>query len=84
MRYSHDVQRGEIGDEVIIQINNMNPNIDIYYAEITPELGSKIAVKLGKPDEEGKFRIRNTFGGFRDIIVYSDLDLKHQRGLIPL
>ena len=61
----YDVQWEEIGNEVIIQIDHVNPNIDMYYAEITLESGSRIAVKLGKPDEEGKFRIKNTFGKFQ-------------------
>ena len=48
----------------------------IYYAEITLESGSKIAVQFGKPDQEGKFQIKNTFGNLSDISVYTDLDLE--------
>ncbi len=72
----YDVQWKGVNDEVIIQIDKVNPNIDMYYAEITLESGSKIAIKLGKPDEEGKFQIKNTFGKFTDISVYTDLDLE--------
>lgn len=48
----------------------------MYYAEITLESGSRIAVKLGKCDEGGKFRIKNTFGKFRNISIYTDSDLE--------
>ena len=66
----------EIGGEVIIQIDKVNPNIDMYYAEITLDSGSRIALKLGKPNEERIFRIKNTFGKFRNISVYTDSDLE--------
>lgn len=66
----YDVQWEKMGNDVIIQIENINPNIDVYYAEVTLESGSKIAVKLGKPDEEGKFRIKNTFGKFSNFYLY--------------
>ena len=72
----YEVQWKETGDEVIIQIDNTNSNIDMYYAEITLESGSRIAVKLRQADEEGKFRIKNTFGKFRNISVYTDSDLE--------
>ena len=72
----NDAQWKEMGNDVIIQIDHVNPNIDMYYAEITLDSGSRIAIKLGKPDEEGKFRIKNTFGKFRNISVYTDLDLE--------
>ena len=72
----YDVRWKEIENEIIIQIDHVNPNIDMYYAEITLDSGSRIAIKLGKPDEEGKFRIKNTFGKFRNISVYTDLDLE--------
>ncbi len=72
----YDVQWKETGDEVIIQIDNTNSNIDMYYAEITLESGSRIAVKLGKPNVEGMFRIKNTFGKFGNISVYTDSDLE--------
>ncbi len=62
--------------EVIIQIDHVNPNIDMYYAEIILESGSRIAVKLGRPDDEGKFRIKNTFGKFGNISVYTDSNLE--------
>ena len=72
----YDVQWEENGNEVIIQIDHVNPNIDMYYAEVTLESGSRIAVKLGSPDKEGKFRIKNTFGKFRNISIYTDSDLE--------
>lgn len=72
----NDVQWKEIGDEVIIRVDDVNQHIEMYYAEITLESGSKIAVKLGKPDEVGIFKIKNTFGKFSQISVYTDLDLK--------
>ncbi len=70
----YDVQWKEINDEVVIQIDKANPDIDMYYAEITLESECRIAVKLGKPDSEGKFRIKNTFGNFTKIIIYDSLE----------
>ena len=72
----YDVQWKEMGNDAIIQIENINPNIDMYYAEITLESGSRIAVKLSKPDKEGKIRIKNTFEKYRSISVYTDSDLE--------
>ncbi len=31
----YDAQWNEVKDEIIIQIDNVNPNIEMYYAEIT-------------------------------------------------
>ncbi len=62
-------------DYVIIQLEEVNPQVETYYAEITLESGSRIAVELGKPDENKKFRVRNNFGKFRIIEIYTDLDL---------
>ena len=62
-------------DYVIIQLDENNVNVETYYAEITLESGSRIAVELGLPDEDGKFRVKNKFGKFRNIEIYTDLDL---------
>ena len=48
----------------------------MYSAEINLKSGSKIVVKLGKPDEGGKFWIRNTYGRFKNISVYTESDLE--------
>ena len=66
----------EIGNEVFIQIQNAMPTDEMLYGEITLESGSRIAVILGKPNEEGKFSIKNTFGKFSNISIYTDSDLK--------
>ena len=62
-------------DYVIIQLEEVNPQAETYYAEITLESGSRIAVELGLPDETGKFRVRNNFGEFTDVRIYTNLDL---------
>ncbi len=62
-------------DYVIIQLQEVNPEVEIYYADITLESGSRIAVELGKPDEYKKFRVRNNFGKFKSIKIYTNLDL---------
>ena len=62
-------------DYVIIQLENVNPQVETYYAEITLESGSRIAVELGLPDENKKFRVRNNFGKFKNIKIYTNLDL---------
>ena len=66
---SSNVQWEEENDEVVITIPYVIPRIEMYYAEITIESGSKIAVQLGNPDQEGDFQIKNTFGKFKDISV---------------
>lgn len=65
----------EENDYVIIQISEINLQVETYYAEITLESGRRIAVELGLPDQDGKFRVRNNFGKFTDIKVYTDPDL---------
>ena len=62
-------------DYVIIQLEEVNPEVETYYAEITLESGSRIAVELGFPDENKKFRVKNNFGKFRNIEIYTNLDL---------
>ena len=62
-------------DYVIIQLEEVNPDVETYYAEITLESGRRITVELGLPDEDGKFRVKNKFGKFRNIEIYTDLDL---------
>lgn len=70
-----DISWTEENDYVIIQMNEINPQVEAYYAEITLESGRRIAVELGLPDQNGKFKVRNNFGRFTDIKVYTDLDL---------
>lgn len=62
-------------DYVIIQLEEVNPQAETYYAEITLESGRRIAIELGLPDETRKFRVRNNFGKFRSIEIYTNLDL---------
>ena len=62
-------------DYVIIQLEDVNPDVETYYAEITLESGSRIAVELGLPAENKKFRVKNNFGKFRHIEIYTNLDL---------
>ena len=60
---------------VIIQLDEVDPTVETYYAEITLESGSRIAVQLGKPDKENKFRIENNFGKFTDVQIYTNKDV---------
>lgn len=60
---------------VIIQLEEVNPDVETYYAEITLESGSRVAVELGLPDENKKFIVKNNFGKFRNIEIYTNLDL---------
>jgi major membrane immunogen (membrane-anchored lipoprotein) len=60
---------------VIVQLEKVNPDVETYYAEITLESGRRIAVEIGLPDENGKFRVKNNFGKFRNIEIYTNLDL---------
>ena len=60
---------------VIIQLDEVDPTVETYYAEITLESGRRIAVPLGKPDKGNKFRIENEFGKFRDIQVYTNKEV---------
>jgi len=70
-----DISWTEENDYVIIQLNEINPEVETYYAEIKLESGGKIAVELGLPDQDGKFRVKNNFGRFTDIKLYTNLDL---------
>lgn len=70
-----DISWTEEDDYVIIQLIEINPEVETYYVEITLESGSRIAVELGLPDQDGKFRVKNNFGRFTDIKVYTDIDL---------
>jgi len=60
---------------VIIQIDEVDPTVETYSVEITLESGRRIAVPLGKPDSENKFRIENNFGKFTDIQIYTNNDV---------
>jgi len=60
---------------VVIQLEDVNRDVETYYAEITLESGRRIAIELGLPDETGKFRVRNNFGKFKSIDIYTNLDL---------
>jgi len=60
---------------IIIQLDDVDPTVETYYAEITLESGRKIAIPLGKPDKENKFRIENNFGKFTDVQIYTNKDV---------
>ncbi len=60
---------------VIIQLDEVDSTVETYYAEITLESGRRIAVPLGKPDKENKFRIENNFGKFTDVQIYTNKDV---------
>ena len=60
---------------VIIQIDEIDPDVENYYAEITLESGRRIAVQLGKPDKQNQFRIENNFGKFTDVQIYTNKDI---------
>lgn len=62
-------------DYVIIQLEEVNADVETYYVEITLESGSRIAVELGLPDKNKKFKVRNNFGKFRTVEIYTNLDL---------
>jgi hypothetical protein len=49
-----DISWTEENDYVIIQLTEINPQVETYYAEITLESGRRIAVELGLPDEGWK------------------------------
>jgi len=65
----------EVDRYVIIQLDKVDPAVETYYAEITLESGSRIAVTLGKPDKENKLRIENNFGKFTDVQIYTNKDV---------
>ncbi len=73
---SNEISWTEENGYVIIQLTEVNSQVDAYYAEITLESGRRIAVELGLPDKNGKFRVKNNFGKFTDIKVYTNLDLE--------
>lgn len=60
---------------IIIQLEEVDPAIETYYAEIILESGRRIAVPLGKPDKENKFRIKNNFGKFTNVQIYTNEDV---------
>lgn len=71
-----DISWSEEDEQVIIELNEINPEVETYYAEITLESGSRIAVELGLPNKNGTFLLKNNFGGFTDIKLYTNLDLE--------
>lgn len=73
---SNEIRWIEENDYVIVQLTEINPLVETYYAEITLESGRRIAVELGLPDEDKKFRVKNNFGKFSDIKLYNNLDLE--------
>ena len=72
--YQYSVWSEEEG-VVIIQLDEVNQSVETYYAEITLQSGSRIAIPLGKPDAEKKFKIKNNFGKFTDVKIYTDKDV---------
>lgn len=73
---SNEISWTKENDYVIVQLSEVNPQAETYYAEITLESGRRIAVELGLPDKEMKFRVKNNFGGFTAIKLYTNLDLE--------
>ncbi|GIK61832.1 MAG: hypothetical protein HND40_06635 [Ignavibacteriota bacterium] len=73
---SNEISWTEDNEYVIILLNEINLQVETYYAEITLESGRRIAIELGLPDEVRKFRIKNNFGNFNDIKLYTNLDLE--------
>ena len=73
---SNEISWTEENDYVIVQLIEIDPQVETYYAEITLESGSRIAVELGLPDQYGKLKARNNFGRFIHIKVYTNLDLE--------
>ncbi|QQS37195.1 MAG: hypothetical protein IPM56_04370 [Ignavibacteriales bacterium] len=71
-----DIRWSEEDDYVIIQISEITAEVETYYAEITLESGRRIAVELGLPDKNGTFRLKNNFGRFTIIKLYTNLDLE--------
>lgn len=72
---TNEINWTEENEYVLVQLTEVNLQAETYYAEITLESGSRIAVELGIPDQDRKFRIKNNFGRFADIKVYTNLDL---------
>jgi len=73
---SNEISWSEDNDYVIVQLTEVNPQAEIYYAEIILGSGRRIAIELGLPDKDGKFRVINNFGKFTDIKVCTNLDLE--------
>ncbi|GIK21755.1 MAG: hypothetical protein BroJett005_11690 [Ignavibacteriota bacterium] len=73
---SNEISWAEENDYVIVQLTEVKSQVETYYAEITLESGRRIAVELGLPDKDGKFRVINNFGRFTDIKLYTNLDLE--------
>lgn len=73
---TNDISWAETDGYIIIQLSDINLQAETYYAEITLESGRRIAVILGLPDQEGKLRVKNNFGDFTDIKLYTNLDLE--------
>ncbi|MBV6421617.1 MAG: hypothetical protein DAHOPDDO_02898 [Ignavibacteriaceae bacterium] len=73
---SNEISWIEENDYVIVQLTEVNIQAETYYAEITLESGRRIAVELGLPDQYGKLKVRNNFGKFTDIKLYTNLDLE--------
>ena len=72
--YQYSVWSEEDG-VVIIQLDEVDQSVETYYADITLQSGSRIAVPLGKPDAEKKFKVENNFGKFTDLQIYTDKDV---------
>lgn len=72
--YQYSVWSEEDG-YVIIQLDEVDQSVETYYAEITLQSGSRIVVPLGKPDVEKKFRVKNNFGKFTDVLIYTEKDV---------
>ena len=72
--YQYSTWSEEDGN-IIIQLDEVDQSVETYYAEITLQSGSKITVPLGKPDAEKKFRVKNNFGKFTDIQIYTNKDV---------
>ena len=60
---------------IVIQLDEVDQSVETYYAEITLESGRNIAIELGKPDENNQFKIKNEFGKFKDIQVYTNKEV---------
>ena len=73
---SNEISWIEVNDYVIVQLTEVNQQTETYYAEITLESGRRIAIDLGLPDQYGEFRVKNNFGKFTDIKLYTNLDLE--------
>lgn len=73
---SNEISWIEDNGYVTIQLTEVDPQVESYYAEVTLESGRRIAVELGLPNKDGKFRVKNNFGRFTVIKLYTNLDLE--------